>query len=202
MHAHDRQKLRVMYSGIQCVVHGDVPNICSHATYPQTLAFREIVQIQRISRNLEQPSCSSSLLGCTLCSNIKFGTEKVRRRNQGRVKIRRKSPKPLHPTPWLSPRPAVVAPGSGYTAAGKHQSRTSSHTSQPTITIIVVVRQHVCDDARHILSDYDTANIPVSQVVDMFLLSMHLSSPFKKNELFSISDLIFFFFTAEKVCTH
>lgn len=120
IHAHDRQKLRVMYSGIQRLVHGDVPNICSHATYPQTLAFRETVQIQRISPNLAQPSCSSSLLSCTLCSNIKFGTEKVRRRNQGRVKTRRKSPKSLHPTLRLSPRPAVAVPGSGYTAAGKH----------------------------------------------------------------------------------
>lgn len=120
MYAHDRQKLRVMYSGIQCLVHGDVPNICSHATYPQTLASRERVQIQRISPNLEQPSCSSSLLSCTLCSNIKFGTEKVRDRKQERVKTRRKSPKSLHPTPRLSPRPAVAFPGSGYMAAGKH----------------------------------------------------------------------------------
>lgn len=92
MHAHDRQKLRVMYSGIQCIVHGDVPNICSHATYPQTLAFREIVQIQRISRNLEQPSCSSSLLGCTLCSNIKFGTEKVRRKKSRESKDTEEEP--------------------------------------------------------------------------------------------------------------
>lgn len=120
MHAHDRQKLRVMYAGIHCLVHGDVPNIGCHATYPQTLASPEKVQIQRISPNLEQPSCSSSLLSCTLCSNIKFGTEKVRERKQGRVKTRRKSPKSLHPTPRLSPRPAVAVPGSGYMAAGKH----------------------------------------------------------------------------------
>lgn len=76
MHAHDRQTLRVMYAGIRCLVHGDVPNACSHATYPQTLVSREIVQIQRKSPNLEQPSCSSS--------NIKFGTEKVRELEKGR----------------------------------------------------------------------------------------------------------------------
>lgn len=61
----------------------------------------------------------------------------------------------------------------------------------------MVIRQHVCDDARHILSDYDTANIPV----DMFLISMHLSSPFKKNELLSISDLISFLLLW-RMCAH
>lgn len=156
MHAHDRQTLRVMYSGLQCLVHGDVPNIFSHATYPQMLASREVVQIQKISPNLEQPSCSSSLLRCTLCSNIKFGTEKVSERKQGRVKTQRKSPKSLHPTPRLSPRPAVVVPGSGY--IGLHGSQETlkqdfkSHKS-PTITII---RTHVCDDARQVLSENQT----------------------------------------------
>lgn len=99
----------------QCL---DVPSVCLHATYPQTLAPREIAQIQRISPNLEQPSCSSSLLSCALCLSLRFGTEKVR---EGKAReTRRKSPKSPRPTPRLSPRPAVAVPDSGYMAAGKH----------------------------------------------------------------------------------
>lgn len=84
MHAHGRQKLGLMYEGIQCLV--SVPHVCRHATYPQTLETPEIVQIQRISPDLEQPSCSSSLLGSALSSNIKFGTEKVRQREGERAR--------------------------------------------------------------------------------------------------------------------